>query len=118
MHEFKVHDTVKSDFWIDTKKSVDVDMMEQTIGLLHYAEIDGVQILKIPYKSDSNRLSMIIALPKDIDGIRDLENNLTYDMFTAWTRDTEPRNVQMYIPKFKITTKYGSDQLFCDNTSI
>ena len=24
-------------------------------------------------------------------------------------RDTEPRNVQMYIPKFKITAKYGSD---------
>ena len=109
VHEFKAHDTVKSDFWVDTKKSVDVDMMEQTIGLLHYAEIDGVQILKIPYKSDSNRLSMIIALPKDIDGIRDLENNLTYDMFTAWTRDTEPRNVQMHIPKFKITVKYDSN---------
>ena len=108
VHEFKAYNTVKSDFWIDAKKSVDVDMMEKTIGPLHYAEIDGVQILKIPYKSDSNRLSMIIALPKDIDGIRDLENNLTYDMFTAWTRDTEPRNVQMYIPKFKITTKYGS----------
>ena len=72
-------------------------------------QIDGVQILKIPYKSDSNRLSMIIALPEDIDGIRDLENNLTYDMFTAWTRDTEPRDVQMSIPKFKITAKYGSD---------
>ena len=109
VHEFKAHNTVKSDFWVDTKKSVDVDMMEQTIGPLHYAEIDGVQILKIPYKSDSNRLSMIIALPEDIDGIRDLENNLTYDMFTAWTRDTEPRDVQMSIPKFKITAKYGSD---------
>ena len=109
VHEFKAIDTIKSDFWIDTKKSVDVDMMEQNTGPLHYAEIDGVQILKIPYKSDSNRLSMIIALPKDIDGIRDLENNLTYDMFTAWTRDTEPRSVQMYIPKFKITAKYGSD---------
>ena len=109
VHKFEAIDTVKSDFWVDTKKSVDVDMMEQTIGPLHYAEIDGVQILKIPYKSDSNRLSMIIALPKDIDGIRDLENNLTYDMFTAWTRDTEPRNVQMHIPKFNITAKYGSD---------
>ena len=109
VHKFPEYNTVKSDFWIDTKKSVDVDMMEQNIGLLHYAEIDGVQILKIPYKSDSNRLSMIIALPKDIDGIRDLENNLTYDMFTAWTRDTEPRGVQMYIPKFKMSTKYGSD---------
>ena len=53
VHEFKAHNTVKSDFWIDTKKSVDVDMMEQAIGPLHYAEIDGVQILKIPYKSDS-----------------------------------------------------------------
>ena len=109
VHKFEAIDTVKSDFWVDTKKSVDVDMMEKTIGPLHYAEIDGVQILKIPYKSDSNRLSMIIALPEDIDGIRDLENNLTYDMFTAWTRDTEPRNVQIYIPKFKITTKYGGD---------
>ena len=109
VHQFPEYNTVKSDFWIDTKKSVDVDMMEQNIGPLHYAEIDGVQILKIPYKSDSNRLSMIIALPKDIDGIRDLENNLTYDMFTAWTRDTEPRGVQMYIPKFKITTTYGNN---------
>ena len=109
VHKFPEYNTVKSDFWIDTKKSVDVDMMEQAIGQLHYAEIDGVQILKIPYKSDSNRLSMIIALPKDIDGIKDLENNLTYDMFIAWTRDTEPRNVQMHIPKFKITAKYGSD---------
>ena len=52
---------------------------------------------------------MIIALPEDIDGIKDLENNLTYDMFTAWTRDMEPDYVQMYIPKFKITTTYGSD---------
>ena len=83
--------------------------MAQNIGPLHYAEIDDVQILKIPYKSDSNRLSMIIALPEDIDGIKDLENNLTYDMFTAWTRDMEPDYVQMYIPKFKITTTYGSD---------
>ena len=96
VYDFKAHDTINSDFWIDTKKSVDVDMMEQTIGPLHYAEIDGVQILKIPYKSDSNRLSMIIALPEDIDGIRDLENNLTYDMFTAWTRDTEPRDTDVY----------------------
>ena len=109
VHKFKAIDTVKSDFWIDTKKSVDVDMMAQNIGPLHYAEIDDVQILKIPYKSDSNRLSMIIALPEDIDGIKDLENNLTYDMFTAWTRDMEPDYVQMYIPKFKITTTYGSD---------
>ena len=41
------HDTINSDFWIDTKKSVDVDMMEQTIGPLHYAEIDGVTLLNI-----------------------------------------------------------------------
>ena len=44
---FKAIDTVKSDFWIDTKKSVDVDMMAQNIGPLHYAEIDDVQILKL-----------------------------------------------------------------------
>ena len=41
---------------------MDVDMMEQAIGQLHYAEIDGVQILKIPYKSDSNRLSMMLEI--------------------------------------------------------
>ena len=34
VHKFEAIDTVKSDFWVDTKKSVDVDMMEQTIG--HY----------------------------------------------------------------------------------
>ena len=58
VHKFKAIDTVKSDFWIDTKKSVDVDMMAQNIGPLHY-EIDDVQILKIPYKSDQ---IMIIVL--------------------------------------------------------
>ena len=110
MHEFDVLDTKKSDFWINDKKNVDVDMMEQVVRQIHYAKIDGVQILKIPYKSDSNRLSMIIALPEDRDGIDDLENNLTYDMFTAWTRNTEPHLVQMHIPKFKIETKYDGSK--------
>ncbi len=110
MHEFDVLDTKKSDFWVNDKKSLDVDMMKQVIRQIHYAKIDGVQILKIPYKSDSDRLSMIIALPEDKDGIEDLENNLTYDMFTAWTRNTEPHLVQMYIPKFKIETKYDGSK--------
>ena len=110
MHEFDVFDTKKSDFWINDKKSVDVDMMEQVVSQIHYTKIDNVQILKIPYKSDSNRLSMIIALPEDRDGIEDLENNLTYDMFTAWTRNTEPHLVQMYIPKFKIETQYDGSK--------
>ena len=98
MHEFKVHDTVKSDFWIDTKKSVDVDMMEQTIGLLHYAEIDGVQILKIPYKCLTQTAFLIIA-PKAYRRYKIFQNNLTRYEFTA-SRDTI---INVFIP-FKITS--------------
>ena len=39
VHKFEAIDTVKSDFWVDTKKSVDVDMMEQTIGQLINADV-------------------------------------------------------------------------------
>ncbi len=107
MHEFDAFDTQESEFWISAKNSVDADMMEQIVNQIHYAKIDGVQILKIPYKSDSNRLSMIIALPEDRDGLGHLKNNLTYDMFTEWIGNTKPHIVQMYIPKFEINTKYG-----------
>ena len=109
MHKFNIN-THNSDFWISTKNSVEVDMIGQSFTNIHYAKIDGVEILKIPYKSDSNRLSMIIALPEDRDGLGHLENNLTYDMFTEWIENTEPHNAQIYIPKFKIEAKYDGSK--------
>ena len=39
VHEFKAHNTVKSEFWNDTKKSLCRYDVEQAIGPVHYAEI-------------------------------------------------------------------------------
>ena len=110
IHKFSTMNTYNSDFWISAKNSVKADMIGHGFTNIHYAKIDGVEILKIPYKSDSNRLSMIIALPEDRDGLGHLENNLTYDMFTEWIENTEPHLVQVYIPKFKIETKYDGSK--------
>ena len=35
VHEHEAHDTVSSDLWVDTKKSVDVDMMRANYCLLN-----------------------------------------------------------------------------------
>ena len=70
-----------------------------------YGETDTGQILKMPYKGDD--LSMVILLPKEKDGLDDLEKELTAENLTEWQKQLRKREVEVFLPKFKMTSQFG-----------
>ena len=59
-----------------------------------------MQVLELPYKGDD--LSMIVLLP-ELPYIRPLEADLSVETLKAWTSDLKTREVDVFLPKFKMT---------------
>jgi len=67
-----------------------------------YAETNDLQILELPYKNEE--LSMIVLLPKKVDGLPELEKSLTVKNLDTWLSELRKQEVRVYLPKFKMTT--------------
>jgi hypothetical protein len=52
-------------------------------------------------------LSMIIVLPREIDGMQKLEEVLTAESFREWSKNSHTGPVDVYFPRFKMT--FGFD---------
>jgi len=66
-------------------------------------------MVELPY--NRHKLSMIILLPKKIDGIGRLENELTYKNLIKWISELSYKKVALYLPKFKITSDFQLKKL-------
>ena len=109
--EFSVNDTIKSTFWKNSKYGTDVDFMNMK-ETFAYTTSDDAQILKLPYKDD--RLSMMIILPNDKDGIYELEKNISLDLIKKWNQSVQPKEVKVSIPKFTIDENYDLKKLLIE----
>ena len=69
-----------------------------------YGENDQLQWISLPYKGD--KLEMLILLPRDQDGIGQLEKNLNTKNLSAWTSNMGTEEVDVALPKFKITSEF------------
>jgi serpin B len=96
--------TQNSPFFLSGGEKVTVPIMRNTSGF-KYAKTRTLQVLELPYANNS--LSMVILLPKKIDGIKKLENELTSDKLAALLTEMSEQRVEIYIPKFKITSQLG-----------
>jgi serpin B len=81
--------------------------MRQT-GEFGYAERDGLQILELPYIGRD--LSMVVLLPREIDGLASLEDRLTTETLNRWTTGLQPTEVKLFLPKFKMTFAVRLDE--------
>jgi serpin B len=78
--------------------------MHQT-HMFRYSETPDVQAVELPYTMD--RLSMVVLLPRRIDGLAALEQSLTTANLDAWTgKGMETRLVELSLPKFKFTSRF------------
>ena len=102
--QFKEDRTKDAPFTLDDGQKIDVPMMNQTTEF-GYMETEDFQILEMPYVDDE--LSMIILLPKELDGIHELEKNLTLEDLSQWLAKLFKREVAVYIPKFKMTSQFS-----------
>jgi len=83
--------------------SVSVPMMFMTPKseeTFNYYENDELQVLELPYKN--KELSMIVLLPKEEDGLSNLENEMDFTKLNTWISNLKSTNVdQIYLPKFE-----------------
>jgi len=102
--QFKEDRTQDAPFTLLDASKVQVPMMNQK-ARFGYAQTDELQVLQLPYVG--NELSMVILLPKAVDGIRQLEQELTVENLRVWVEGIREQEVIISIPKFKMTSKFS-----------
>jgi serpin B len=83
MHPFAKRSTKEGDFTGPGDVVSKAQLMRQ-VEHFAYGEIDGVQVLEMPYVS--RRTSMVIFLPKAKDGLASLEERLARDGLRGWEK--------------------------------
>jgi len=105
--QFKESATTKMPFYLKENRAIQAPMMHQK-SKFTYSEDGNVQTLELPYSGQ--KLSMLVIVPKKIDGLQNLEETLTKDSLEGWTRDASERNVAVYLPRFKVTSEFRLDE--------
>jgi serpin B len=98
--------THSKEFKLPGGKSVQVPMMQQT-DFFGYMERRDLQALEMPYVGRA--LSMVVLLPRKIDGVPELEEKLSEKTICALTRKLRQQEVQVEFPRFTMTTVYSLD---------
>lgn len=104
MSQFEESATKDAAFWLTPETTIDVPMMTQEEEF-NYLESGDVQILELPYAV--NDLSMIILLPKQVDGLAELEASLTEESLRVWLAGLQKRRVMVYVPRFRMDAQFS-----------
>lgn len=85
--------------------SSSVEMMHQN-DIFNYSEDEQVQVLEMDYQGEA--LSMMVALPKKSDKatMQQLAASLTSDKIVAWQAQLDYKDIDLYLPKFKLNLQY------------
>jgi serpin B len=94
-------------FYLSASKSVKVPMMRLDASFECVDTDDGLQILRIPYQGYG--FSIIVLLPKKIDGLGEIESRLSAENLDEWIQllDVYHGSVSVYLPRFRMTSSFG-----------
>ncbi len=98
--QFKKDLTKVEPFHLSAEQKTDAPLMHQT-GEYGYLDGGTFQALELPYAGKD--LSMIVLLPKKIDGLADLEKDSSADKLAGWVGKLHTQKVIVSLPKFKTT---------------
>jgi serpin B len=96
--------TQDAPFHLSADKQITVPMMHQT-KQFGYRAANDLQVLEMPYAK--GELSMIVLLPKQIDGLPLLEKKVTPEKLQEWSKGLRRQNVIVYVPRFKMTSEFS-----------
>ena len=102
--QFDKEATQDAPFYVSAGKEVTVPMMHQ-IERFGYRAAEDMQILELPYAD--NALSMVVLLPKDKEGLAELEKRIAHDDLRDLTRGLRPREVSVLLPRFTMTSQFS-----------
>uniref|UniRef100_A0A915HKM0 Serpin domain-containing protein n=1 Tax=Romanomermis culicivorax TaxID=13658 RepID=A0A915HKM0_ROMCU len=110
-NQFSEHMTQKKKFHSSPSEQIDLDMMHMTDDGLWFEDHE-VQVLEMAYAH--REASMILILPKEIYGLRNVLQNLDGKKLLKWINNMTNEKVQVQIPKFKIERSFQlNDPLKC-----
>ena len=75
-------------------------MMMQREASLRWNEVDGVQILELPYLG--GRFSMVVLLPEEVSGLPALERQLDAPHWQQWLSGLRESTVMVGLPRFRV----------------
>ncbi len=104
---FDPGNTRDAPFYMSPDNQVTVPLMTRQ-GRYRLLEDEKFQAIAIPYQGE--KLSMIVVLPRSNGDITLLEEQLTAQTLETWRaglKQQPPREVRLYLPKFKFETDYG-----------
>jgi serpin B len=100
-------------FYVSSTSQVDVPLMHQPIidggPLFKYMQTPDFQALELPY--GSNQLSMLLLLPTRIDGLPQLEEQLSPSFLSNVLIHMAPQPIEILLPRF-------TNDLFLDLTTV
>lgn len=97
---FEKSATTEENFYLSSTETTTVPLMVQE-DYFPYGENGHLQVLEMPY--EGRALSIIILLPKEKDGLPQLESQLSPENLKTWTSGLSSRKVRVLFPRFKMT---------------
>jgi len=97
-------------FFITPKKTVTVPMMFQT-SKFKWRVFNTFKAIVLPYAG--NDLSMILFIPKEIDGLSGLENSLTTENVSRWIiqlDNSRTSQALIALPKFRVKSEFQIEE--------
>lgn len=94
--------TQRLPFQLSKEKQITTDLM-RTEGRFPYLDRKSFQVLELPYQGQ--QLSMVIFLPKQRNGIDNMEKMLTPELIRKSIRRLAPTVVRAQIPKFEMASE-------------
>jgi serpin B len=91
-------------FFIKPDTTLTVPFMHKR-GHFSYGEHDQMQLLALPYVG--RQLEMVILLPRNREGIGQLESSLTPASLAAWTVGMRNQKVDVALPKFRMSSGFA-----------
>jgi RNA polymerase sigma factor (sigma-70 family) len=95
--------TREGPFQVTSQRKVNVPTMN-AMATFPYLDGGTFDMLELPYKERD--LSMLILLPKKVDGLAEFEKSLTADKLGEWHSKLRASKVQLSLPKFKMTSEF------------
>jgi serpin B len=107
VNQFKKSKTAPAPFTTAPGQTTQAGFMN-LVARFNYAETDNLQLLELPYAGGD--LSMVVLLPREPDGLKALEDQLSEEKLDLWLGQASRQEVDVLLPKFKTTGQFELSQ--------
>ena len=101
---FEKAETRPQPFHLSATSQIEAPLMSQTDDV-RYMETADFQAVELPYSG--NVLSMVILLPRQIDGCGQLESKLAPALLSSSLAQMKKQKVDIFLPRFKAQSGFG-----------